>query len=280
MTKSGTNEFHGEFGLQWEVPKFTVAHATAARFTSNDNLVQSTTYFQPNKPSGVNTFPSANISGPIIKDRIWFFGSYTPQIFETVVDTPYYTNTLNTQTLTTVERYRRTRKYEYAFGRLDANPLTIAIVRFVPVNGHRSGSCRPPFHQHVLPDVSATSTPTTKATSCIKRKPFIYRQVETDSNWPPSAPSTLENNWVSDGRYSRGFEKRTQLLYPLYAAHRPVRLTVQFVRSLRHDWREPGPVTDSSIARQTIFLFIILTRGQHELRMVTSVQHLERRAAG
>ncbi len=60
----------------------------------------------------------------IIKDRLWFFTSYTPQIFETNVDTPYFTNLPAAQrTFITTERYTRTRKYEYAFGRLDANPI-------------------------------------------------------------------------------------------------------------------------------------------------------------
>src|SRR6185503_4617014 len=102
VTRGGGNEFHGEVGIQWEVPKFNGApRKLLSRFTSSDNLVQSTTYFQPNKPSGVNTFPTANVGGPVDKDRLWFFGSYTPQIFQTVVDTPYYTNSLGTQTVTT-----------------------------------------------------------------------------------------------------------------------------------------------------------------------------------
>src|SRR4029077_16572369 len=66
-----------------------------------------------------------NLGGGIIKDRLWFFASYTPQVFETDVRAPYYTNLPAAQrTFITTERYTRTRKYEYAFGRLDANPFS------------------------------------------------------------------------------------------------------------------------------------------------------------
>ncbi|MGZ5480897.1 MAG: TonB-dependent receptor domain-containing protein [Pyrinomonadaceae bacterium] len=130
VTRGGGNEFHGEFGLHFDVPKFGgTQRPLLTRFTSGtvaaSNFVQTSEYFNPAKPEGTNLFPSANLSGPILKDRVWFFASYTPQIFETAVDTPYFTNLPAAQrTFITTERYRRTRKYEYAFGRIDANPIS------------------------------------------------------------------------------------------------------------------------------------------------------------
>jgi hypothetical protein len=130
VTRGGGNEFHGELGLQFEVPKFGgTPRPLLTRFTSGavstNNFVQTSEYFNPAKTKGTNLFPSANFSGPIIKDRVWFFASYTPQIFETSVDTPYFTNVPAAQrTFITTEHYRRTRKYEYAFGRIDANPIS------------------------------------------------------------------------------------------------------------------------------------------------------------
>ncbi len=130
VTRGGGNEFHGEFGLHFDVPKFGgTPRPLLTRFTSGtvaaSNFVQTSEYFNPAKTEGTNLFPSANLSGPIMKDRVWFFASYTPQIFETAVDTDYFTNLPAAQrTFITTERYRRTRKYEYAFARIDANPIS------------------------------------------------------------------------------------------------------------------------------------------------------------
>jgi hypothetical protein len=128
VTRGGGNEFHGEFGLQFEISDFAgTPRPLLTRFTSgsvaNNNFVQTAEYFNPAKPGGTNVFPSANLSGPIVKDRVWFFTSYTPQIFNTSVDTPYFTNLPAAQrTFITTEHYSRKRKYEYAFARIDANP--------------------------------------------------------------------------------------------------------------------------------------------------------------
>jgi hypothetical protein len=226
VTRGGSNEFQGEVGMQWEVPKFNGApRKLLNRFTSADNLVQSTTYFQPNKPSGVNTFPTANVGGPVVKDRLWFFGSYTPQIFETVVDTPYYTNTLGTQTVTTVERYSRTRKYEYAFGRLDANPFKDLRLSgsflWNPVIDHGS---LPTFsftnNSSALIGIANVPTADYKGNIGVLRgNQFTNRQGgrQTSNLATFSAVYTPLNNLVIDGRYSRGFlnEKNGNYFIPL-----------------------------------------------------------------
>ena len=127
-TRGGSNEFHGEFGFQVEpVGLAGKARPLFTRFTtgavSTNNFTQTAEYFNPLKADGTNYFPTANLGGPIIKDRVWFFTSYTPQIFNTNVQTQYYTNLpAATRTLITSEAYSRHRKYEYAFGRIDANP--------------------------------------------------------------------------------------------------------------------------------------------------------------
>jgi carboxypeptidase family protein len=130
VTRGGGNDFHGEFGMQFEVPKFNGnARPLLTRFTtgavSTNNFTQTAEYFNPPRAEGTNVFPTANLGGRIIKDRLWFFGSWTPQVFDTLVDTQYFTNLpAATRTLITAERYHRNRKYEYMFGRLDANPFS------------------------------------------------------------------------------------------------------------------------------------------------------------
>lgn len=127
VTKGGGNDFHGEFGTQFDTPKFGGnPRPTLLRFTSGTGagFVQSTEYVNPPKSGGLNTFPTANLSGPIIKNKLYFFGSYTSQIFDNTTTTNFFTNVpAATRTLTATETFRRKRTFEYAFGRLDATPF-------------------------------------------------------------------------------------------------------------------------------------------------------------
>ncbi len=130
VSRGGGNEFHGEFGMQFENPSWNgTPRQLLTRFTTgsvaNNNFAQTSEYFNPAKSRGTNEFPTANLGGPIVKDKVWFFTSYTPQIFNSYVTTPYYTNApAATRTFIRPEEYKRTRKYEYAFGRIDANPFS------------------------------------------------------------------------------------------------------------------------------------------------------------
>jgi hypothetical protein len=129
VTRGGSNDFHGEFGLQAETPRFNGSpRPLLSRFTSGSvtagTFKQTAEYFQPPKSRGVNYFPTANLSGPVLKDKLWFFGSYSPQIFKTDVTTQYFTDApAATRVNYATENYKRTRTYSYAFARLDANPF-------------------------------------------------------------------------------------------------------------------------------------------------------------
>lgn len=129
VTRGGNNDFHGEIGMQFEIPKFNGnPRPLLTRFTTgtvgNANFTQSVEYFNPQKARGTNVFPTVNLSGPIIKNRLWFYGSYTPQIFYTEIDTKYYSDApAATRTFIDSETYSRKRTYEYAFTRLDASPI-------------------------------------------------------------------------------------------------------------------------------------------------------------
>ena len=129
VTRGGSNELHGEFGVQFEPAKFAgTPRPILNRFTTGSatggTFVQTAEYFDTQKAGGTNFFPTANLSGRIIKDRVWFYTSYSPQIFETNVNTQYFTDApAATRTFITSEEYYRKRTYEYAFARLDANPF-------------------------------------------------------------------------------------------------------------------------------------------------------------
>lgn len=132
VSKGGTNELHGEFGIQFETPelngdprraltRFTTGSATA----NPPNFAQTAEYFQPHKAGGVNFFPTANLGGPIVKDKVWYFLSYTPQFFATDITTQYFSNApAATRTFLDSERYTSDTRYEYAFGRINANPFS------------------------------------------------------------------------------------------------------------------------------------------------------------
>lgn len=127
VSKGGTNDFHGETGMQFGVPKFDgKPRAIQTLFSSGSgaSFVQSVEYIRPPKDRGTNVFPTANLGGRIIKDRLWFFGSYSPQIFETIRTTNFWNNALSNRVIQASETYRRERTYQYAFGRLDATPFS------------------------------------------------------------------------------------------------------------------------------------------------------------
>jgi hypothetical protein len=69
ITKSGSNEYHGSVNYYFQ----------------NDNLVADNKH---NTSSGFSTYDAAvTLGGPIIKDKLWFFGSYQKKARETdVVD--------------------------------------------------------------------------------------------------------------------------------------------------------------------------------------------------
>jgi len=145
QTKSGSDKWHGEFGSVFESnelqpgPRFTQSSfvstsSSAATIAANPDFNYS---IKQNRDQGLNTYPTASLGGPIIKERLWFYGNYSPQIFSTTRTSNFY-NTLSnssfangpvalTRRLDSVTgnpidpiKYTSTQKNEYAFGRLDS----------------------------------------------------------------------------------------------------------------------------------------------------------------
>ncbi len=128
VTKGGSNSFRGEFGMQFTTSNLDGnPRPTLLRFFSGTgaNFVQSNELFRAPKAKFLNSFPTANLSGPIIKDKVWFFGSYTPQIFDQTRDVTFYSNApAATRTVVSRASYRQKQTFEYAFGRIDAQPFS------------------------------------------------------------------------------------------------------------------------------------------------------------
>jgi hypothetical protein len=123
VTKSGSNEFHGEFGLQFETSNLSARQTLTGRVNNADPqfqanpLVQGTdsatlSYVNPPGDTFLNFFPSATLSGPVIKNHLWFLVSGSPQFYRTKRDF----NFPNGQ----FRHYDRRLRNDYEFARLDA----------------------------------------------------------------------------------------------------------------------------------------------------------------
>lgn len=218
-TRGGNNDFHGEFGLQFDTPKFAgTPRPLLTRFTSGTvgagTFAQTAEYFNREKYRELDIFPTANLSGPIVKDKLWFFGSYSPQIFETEVDTQYFTNQpAATRSLITTETYSRRTKYEYAFGRLDATPFN---------NLRLTGTYlwNPVIQEGSIPGTSFSNVTTSAfgfnnvptanfggSIGILTGNEYTSKQGgrQNANSVTASAVYTPTGSLVIDGRYSRGF---------------------------------------------------------------------------
>jgi len=219
VTKGGGNDFRGEFGMQFATPKLNGSpRPFLQRFTSGTGaaFVQSTEYIIPPKISGVNTFPTANLGGPIIKNKLYFFGSYTPQTFDVSTETQFFSNApAATRTLNATETFRLKRTYEYAFARLDATPFNnlrlsgtytwnpIVDQGALPFATFTTGvGSAPPSFGGVSPSVNFGGT-----TGTLSGRQLTDRQGgrQNSNNVSAQGVYTPTSNLVISGRFSLGF---------------------------------------------------------------------------
>ena len=135
VTIGGNDSWRGNFGVGFEPQKLQGSPNTILnRFSTNTsgNFEQ----FEPFKTGGLSFFPTAALSGPVIKEKLWFSAIYAPQIFDFTQDVPFYTagvinpifglpeasNNPNTRFVGQTQRLTFKRKIEEAFFRLDAQP--------------------------------------------------------------------------------------------------------------------------------------------------------------
>lgn len=145
-TKSGTDSFHGDFSSAFEpsalqprpravLSRFVSSNASAAAIAANPDY----TYMQrAQRDQFLNMYPSGTFSGPLIKKRIWFLGTYSPQLFRTTRNSQFIGAIANSQfstgTWVPVPRvvnganqpnliFKQNNTFNYAFGRVDAQIL-------------------------------------------------------------------------------------------------------------------------------------------------------------
>jgi len=174
VTKRGGNEFNGDIGTGFQTSALDPANAlvdptnvSTLSTIENRNIQQpyvlipsstSLTYLKAGQDfegdKYTNFFPNASLSGPIIKDRLWFFGAYNIQSFQLERDVNYPDGSS--------ESYSRNERRDYGFLRLDSqigdtlnltgsytyNPIRVhgdldavtGLASGVPSDGNLSGS--------------------------------------------------------------------------------------------------------------------------------------------
>jgi len=144
VTKSGSNEFHGEFGFNMNTQKLNagpraIPSLTTGLTAATGETVPGSTQGLETRPllrdNGTNFYPTALLSGAIIKDKLWFFGIHSPRIVNEERTTTFtqgfgptrqptiFSPLLRSLNADHTQTYSRKTTYNYSQLRLDAAPL-------------------------------------------------------------------------------------------------------------------------------------------------------------
>ncbi|REJ75279.1 MAG: hypothetical protein DWQ47_07270 [Acidobacteria bacterium] len=123
VTAGGNNDWHGNLGIGFRPNKFQGAPNLFINLNSSPS--GELRYFRPNKDGGTHFFPSASISGPIVKDRLWGLMTYAPQLRKTNRTIDFYSDPSNPtpQSIIRSDTFVATTTNQYAFSRIDAQPI-------------------------------------------------------------------------------------------------------------------------------------------------------------
>ncbi|MFV0389424.1 MAG: TonB-dependent receptor plug domain-containing protein [Pyrinomonadaceae bacterium] len=130
VTKGGNNDFHGEFGVEFNSAKLNGnPRQSLLRFTSGSaskgTFKQDVEYATPPKSDGVVFYPTLGLRGPIVKDKAWFSVNWAPTIVETNRQSLFYTNApAASRTFQYEYNYQNKQTNQYGFARIDADPFS------------------------------------------------------------------------------------------------------------------------------------------------------------
>jgi len=127
VTKGGNNSWNGDFGAGFQPAKLQGGNRPGlTRIGSTAATAQQYYEYITSPKSQYLTFlPSATLSGPIVKDKVWFLGAYSPQLFSNNVTTNFFNNSITDHTTpVATQTYTRNETQHYAFARIDASPFS------------------------------------------------------------------------------------------------------------------------------------------------------------
>ncbi len=132
VTRSGGNEFHGEVLGFYSGAPLRAAYSDRLDYDRNDDTIAK--YYSYDEYIGKNDDhrleAGFNIGGYILKDKLWFFGSFLPVFYS------------NTRTVdfggegTTIKDYKRTEQYLNFSAKLTAQPVRNLRLTASLVNNH------------------------------------------------------------------------------------------------------------------------------------------------
>lgn len=144
VSSGGNNAWKGNFGVSFLPAKLQGDSRPVLSRFSNESVSFPTSntrngfeYFPIEKNGGTPYFPVARLSGPIMKDKVWFSGTYAPQITKATQSVPFYANNNGAADLfgrrlpssdpanrvvVANQDFKFRRVVHEAFGRIDAQP--------------------------------------------------------------------------------------------------------------------------------------------------------------
>ena len=208
VTKSGTNDFRGEFGLQFGTAKLNAGPRNArTTISTSDPSVPSqqfVEYLPQSRDRGTDFFPVASLGGPIIKDKVWFYGIYAPRYFNTTRAVEYYSPVIPSLRVFN-GGFDATSKsvQEYALAKIDASPTN--NLRF-----STSFTWNPYYDEGLLPgryNLAPFPTPLVVNGQTITGAGLFSRQGgrQNSNNFRAEGVWTPNSKIVTTLRYTRGF---------------------------------------------------------------------------
>jgi hypothetical protein len=95
ISRSGSNDFHGDAGIYFNSDSLNGAERRTLRLLPTNS--RAAEYVTLRKDKMNNTEPFFGVGGPIMKDKLWFFGSYAPQLQNIERDTQFSNGTPTTR---------------------------------------------------------------------------------------------------------------------------------------------------------------------------------------
>src|SRR5688572_11179431 len=119
VTKSGGNTFRGETHYYFDGSPLSAGPVKRLVLSPSDDVTVS--YVQDEKQSNLRNEIGGSIVGPIAKDRLFFFGSYSPRLVRRTNDYGYSSNTQQGSTDQSATFNQMFGKLTYSKGRVQAN---------------------------------------------------------------------------------------------------------------------------------------------------------------